>query len=136
MAAEKLYDNLDMTIKEALQYREHWFEGVVKCTVQETFITVLERIVKAEVHRIVVVNDENYVVGIISLSDILQFLTLRPIELFSKKLISREPIDENLDEELFNYTYNNNDYSSIKSSLKDKDIDLCFNPELQKIDEI
>lgn len=127
-----MYDNLDMTIKEALQYREQWFEGVVKCTVQERFITILERIVKAEVHRIVVVNDDNYVVGIISLSDILQFLTLRPIQLFNKKLIPREPISEDLDEELFNY--NNNDYSLIKNSLKD--IDLCYNTELQKIDEI
>ena len=136
LAAEKLYNNLDMTIKETLQYREHWFEGVVKCTLQETFITVLERIVKAEVHRIVVVNEEDFVVGIISLSDILQFLTLRPQSLFSKKLISREPIDEQLDEELFSYTYNNNDYSSIKSTLKEKDIDLCYNSELQKIDEI
>lgn len=130
-----MYQNLDMTIKETLQYREHWFEGVVKCTLQETFITVLERIVKAEVHRIVVVNEEDLVVGIISLSDILQFLTLRPQTLFSKKLIFREPIDEQLDEELFSYTYNNNDYSSIKSTLKEKEIDLCYK-ELQKIDEI
>jgi len=136
LAAEKLYDNLDMTVKEALQYREHWFEGVVKCTLQERFITILERIVKAEVHRIVVVNDDNYVVGIISLSDILQFLTLRPIQLFAKKLIPREPINEDLDEELFHNNYNNNDYSLIKNSLKDKEIDLCYNTELQKIDEI
>ena len=125
-----------MSIKEALQYREHWFEGVVKCTLQERFITVLERIVKAEVHRIVVVNDDNYVVGIISLSDLLKFLTLKPMQLFNKKLIPREPVDLNLEDELFNFTYNNNDYSLIKNQLKDKDIDLCFNTELQKIDEI
>ena len=38
----------------------------------------MERIVKAEVHRLVVVNDENKVVGVISLSDILNYLVLRP----------------------------------------------------------
>jgi CBS-domain-containing membrane protein len=35
-------------------------------------------IVKAEVHRLVVVNDENRAVGIISLSDILRHLVLEP----------------------------------------------------------
>ena len=38
----------------------------------------MERIVKAEVHRLVVVNDDNKVVGVISLSDILNYLVLRP----------------------------------------------------------
>lgn len=124
-----------MTIRDALQYREHWFEGVVKCTIKERFICVLERIVQKEVHRIVVVDEEDFVVGVVSLSDILQFLTLKPIDLFKRKLIPREPINDDLDEELFNYTYNNNDYSSIKNSFKDKEIDLCYT-ELQKIDEV
>ena len=38
----------------------------------------MERIVKAEVHRLVVVNEDNKVVGVISLSDILNYLVLRP----------------------------------------------------------
>ena len=38
----------------------------------------MESIVKAEVHRLVVVDDENKVCGVISLSDILSFLVLRP----------------------------------------------------------
>ena len=58
------------------------------------------------------------------------------MQLFNKKLIPREPVDLNLENELFNFTYNNNDYSLVKNQLKDKDIDLCFNTELQKIDEI
>ena len=33
---------------------------------------------KAEVHRLVVVNEDNKVVGVISLSDILNYLVLRP----------------------------------------------------------
>lgn len=42
-------------------------------------MAVMERIVKAEVHRLVVVNEEDHVVGIISLSDILSFLVLKPL---------------------------------------------------------
>lgn len=71
----------------------------------------------------------------VSLSDILQFLTLKPYELFNRKLIPREMPIEDLDEIDFNYTYNNNDYSSIKNTFKDKDLDLCYT-ELQKIDEV
>ena len=44
-----MYSNLEITIKMALEYREHWFEGVVKCTLEDSFISVLEKIVKAEV---------------------------------------------------------------------------------------
>ncbi len=38
----------------------------------------MDKIVKAEVHRLVVADDENRVVGIVSLSDILQYIILRP----------------------------------------------------------
>ena len=38
----------------------------------------MESIVKAEVHRLVVVDEEKKVCGVISLSDILSFLVLRP----------------------------------------------------------
>jgi len=38
----------------------------------------MEKIVKAEVHRLVVVDEGDRVVGIISLSDILQYLVMRP----------------------------------------------------------
>jgi len=37
----------------------------------------MERIVKKEVHRLVIVDDENRVTGIISLSDILTFIVLK-----------------------------------------------------------
>ncbi|XP_077556133.1 SNF4/AMP-activated protein kinase gamma subunit isoform X4 [Haemaphysalis longicornis] len=79
LAAEKTYNNLDITIKKALEHRDQYFEGVLKCTLDDTLMAVMERIVKAEVHRLVVVDDEDHVVGIISLSDILSFLVLKPL---------------------------------------------------------
>ncbi|XP_064463420.1 5'-AMP-activated protein kinase subunit gamma-1-like isoform X2 [Ornithodoros turicata] len=79
LAAEKTYNNLDITIKKALEHRDQYFEGVMKCTLNDTLLAVMERIVKAEVHRLVVVDEEDHVVGIISLSDILSYLVLKPM---------------------------------------------------------
>lgn len=78
LAAEKTYTNLDVTLKEANEHKTDWFEGVEKCLLDETLFTVMERIVRAEVHRLVVVDEEDHVLGVLSLSDILVYLVLRP----------------------------------------------------------
>ncbi|XP_050513951.1 5'-AMP-activated protein kinase subunit gamma-2 isoform X1 [Diabrotica virgifera virgifera] len=78
LAAEKTYNDLDVSLKKANEHRNEWFEGVYKCKLDETLYTIMEKIVKAEVHRLVVVDDENKVLGIISLSDLLLYLVLRP----------------------------------------------------------
>ncbi|KAG7272954.1 hypothetical protein CRUP_035786 [Coryphaenoides rupestris] len=70
LAAEKTYNNLDIT----------YFEGVMKCHRLETLETIVDRIVKAEVHRLVVVDERSSIEGIISLSDILQALVLSPAD--------------------------------------------------------
>lgn len=49
LAAEKTYSNLDVTLKEANQHRNEWFEGVHKCRQSDTLYEVMEKIVKAEV---------------------------------------------------------------------------------------
>ncbi|CAG7719191.1 unnamed protein product [Allacma fusca] len=78
LAAEKTYNNLDITLKQANEHRNEWFEGVHKCTLDDTLFVIMEKIVKAEVHRLVVVDEQDRVVGVISLSDILQYLVMRP----------------------------------------------------------
>uniref|UniRef100_A0A8C6TJ54 CBS domain-containing protein n=1 Tax=Neogobius melanostomus TaxID=47308 RepID=A0A8C6TJ54_9GOBI len=78
LAAEKTYNNLDLTVTQALKHRSQYFEGVLKCHRLETLETIVDRIVKAEVHRLVVVDEESKIVGIVSLSDILQALVLTP----------------------------------------------------------
>ncbi|KAM5205578.1 5'-AMP-activated protein kinase subunit gamma-2 isoform 2-T2 [Hipposideros larvatus] len=78
LAAEKTYNNLDITVTQALQHRSQYFEGVVKCSKLDILETIVDRIVRAEVHRLVVVNEADSIVGIISLSDILQALILTP----------------------------------------------------------
>ncbi|XP_059470970.1 5'-AMP-activated protein kinase subunit gamma-2 isoform X3 [Neocloeon triangulifer] len=78
LAAEKTYNNLDVSLQKANEHRNEWFEGVTKCKMDETLFAVMERIVRAEVHRLVIVDDEDRVIGVISLSDLLNYLVLRP----------------------------------------------------------
>ncbi|XP_011310528.1 5'-AMP-activated protein kinase subunit gamma-2 isoform X2 [Fopius arisanus] len=80
LAAEKTYNNLDVSLREANEHRNEWFEGVQSCKLDETLFTVMEKIVRAEVHRLVVVDEDEKAIGIISLSDLLFYLVLRPCE--------------------------------------------------------
>ncbi|XP_029581393.1 5'-AMP-activated protein kinase subunit gamma-1 isoform X2 [Salmo trutta] len=80
LAAEKTYNNLDVTVTQALRHRWQYFEGVMQCHKLDTLETIVDRIVKAEVHRLVVVDDRSAIEGIISLSDILQALVLSPAD--------------------------------------------------------
>ncbi|XP_018620918.1 5'-AMP-activated protein kinase subunit gamma-1 isoform X2 [Scleropages formosus] len=80
LAAQKNYNNLNMTMQEALRGRACCIEGVIKCYPHETLETIIDRIAKAEVHRLVMVDEEDVVRGIISLSDLLQALVLTPAE--------------------------------------------------------
>ncbi|XP_051542627.1 5'-AMP-activated protein kinase subunit gamma-2a isoform X2 [Myxocyprinus asiaticus] len=84
LAAEKTYNNLDISVTQALMHRSQYFEGVMKCNRFETLETIVDRIVKAEVHRLVVVDENGSIVGIVSLSDILQALVLNPAGLTRK----------------------------------------------------
>lgn len=80
LAAEKTYNNLDISVTQALKHRSQYFEGVMKCHKMETMETIVDRIVKAEVHRLVVVDERSSIEGIVSLSDILQALVLSPAD--------------------------------------------------------
>ncbi|XP_016097684.1 5'-AMP-activated protein kinase subunit gamma-1-like isoform X2 [Sinocyclocheilus grahami] len=85
LAAEKMYNNLDISVTQALMHRSQYFEGVMKCNRFETLETIVDRIVKAEVHRLVVVDEKGSIVGIVSLSDILQALVLNPAGMTRKE---------------------------------------------------
>uniref|UniRef100_A0A0B7B2T5 CBS domain-containing protein n=1 Tax=Arion vulgaris TaxID=1028688 RepID=A0A0B7B2T5_9EUPU len=81
LAADKSYNNLDITLGEALRSRHNGEQGenVATCHQWETLGSVMEKIVKAEVHRLVVVDEDNHVEGIVSLSDLLTYIVLRPM---------------------------------------------------------
>ncbi|XP_043931162.1 5'-AMP-activated protein kinase subunit gamma-3 isoform X2 [Protopterus annectens] len=78
LAAQKSYNNLDISVKEALQRRIYCVEGIISCYSHESLETIIDRAVKEQVHRLVLVDEDNHVKGIVSLSDILQALVLTP----------------------------------------------------------
>ncbi|KAL8565182.1 hypothetical protein ACOMHN_003969 [Nucella lapillus] len=81
LAAEKTYNNLDITVEQALRHRSggNNYEGVATCQEDDRMEDVIETIVKAEVHRLVAVDENRMVKGIVSLSDILNYIILRPM---------------------------------------------------------
>ncbi|XP_061225947.1 5'-AMP-activated protein kinase subunit gamma-3 [Neopsephotus bourkii] len=78
LAAQKTYNNLDISVREALQQRTVCLEGVLTCYPHETMEDIIDRITKEQVHRLVLVDENQYPRGIVSLSDILQALVLTP----------------------------------------------------------
>ncbi|XP_032073512.1 5'-AMP-activated protein kinase subunit gamma-3 [Thamnophis elegans] len=78
LAAQKSYNNLDISVGEALKQRSVCLEGVLTCHPHETLEDIIDRIVKEQVHRLVLVDKKNTPRGIVSLSDILQALVLTP----------------------------------------------------------
>ncbi|KAG8125294.1 hypothetical protein E2320_020637 [Naja naja] len=78
LAAQKSYNNLDISVAEALKQRSVCLEGVLTCHPYETLEVIIDRIAKEQVHRLVLVDKKNTPRGIVSLSDILQALVLTP----------------------------------------------------------
>ncbi|KAJ7345993.1 hypothetical protein JRQ81_001943, partial [Phrynocephalus forsythii] len=78
LAAQKSYNNLDISVGEALKQRSICLEGVLTCHSHETLEEIIDRIAKEQVHRLVLVDEKNAPRGIVSLSDILQALVLTP----------------------------------------------------------
>ncbi|GFN75385.1 5'-amp-activated protein kinase subunit gamma-2 [Plakobranchus ocellatus] len=81
LAADKSYNNLDITLGEAIRQRQgrDQVERVATCQMTDTVRSVMEKIVKAEVHRLVVIDECGAIEGIVSLSDLLNYIILRPI---------------------------------------------------------
>ncbi|XP_053327150.1 5'-AMP-activated protein kinase subunit gamma-3 [Spea bombifrons] len=78
LAAQKVYNNLDISVGDALRLRSLCLEGVLMCYPHETLEVVIDRIVREQVHRLVLVDEALRPRGIVSLSDILQALVLTP----------------------------------------------------------
>ncbi|KAK9500070.1 hypothetical protein O3M35_001408 [Rhynocoris fuscipes] len=50
LAAKKTYDKLDVSLKQVNEHRNEWFEGVHKCSMDDTLYSIIEKIVRAEVN--------------------------------------------------------------------------------------
>ncbi|OBS60577.1 hypothetical protein A6R68_08282, partial [Neotoma lepida] len=78
LAAQQTYNHLDMSVGEALRQRTLCLEGVLCCQPHESLGEVIDRIAREQVHRLVLVDETQHLLGVVSLSDILQALVLSP----------------------------------------------------------
>ncbi|KAK1766129.1 nuclear protein SNF4 [Phialemonium atrogriseum] len=70
------YDELAATVGEALSRRADDFGGIYTCGMEDRLDSIFDTIRKSRVHRLIVVDDESRLKGIISLSDILKYVLL------------------------------------------------------------
>lgn len=70
------YDELSATVGEALSKRAEDFAGIYSCNVDDRLDSIFDTVRKSRVHRLIVVDDDGRLRGIISLSDILKYVLL------------------------------------------------------------
>ena len=71
-----IYNDLSLSVGEALMRRSDDFEGVYTCTENDKLSTLLDTIRKSSVHRFFVVDQAGCLVGVLSLGDILKYILL------------------------------------------------------------
>jgi 5'-AMP-activated protein kinase, regulatory gamma subunit len=70
------YEELTTSVGDALLKRAEDFAGIYTCSEEDRLDSIFDTIRKSRVHRLVVIDDENRLRGMISLSDILKYVIL------------------------------------------------------------
>ncbi|KAL1966875.1 hypothetical protein VTN77DRAFT_3840 [Rasamsonia byssochlamydoides] len=71
-----VYDDLNLSVGEALKKRSPDFPGIYTCSINDGLDTIFDTIRKSRVHRLIVVDDHFRLIGVLTLSDILQYILL------------------------------------------------------------
>lgn len=71
-----VYDELESSVGDALSKRADDFPGIYTCTEEDRLDSIFDTVRKSRVHRLIVVDNENHLKGMISLSDILKYVLL------------------------------------------------------------
>lgn len=74
------YEELDNSVGEALCKRPDDSPGIYTCNEYDRLDSIFDTVRKSRVHRLIVVDDDNRLKGIISLSDILKYVLLYGLE--------------------------------------------------------
>jgi len=70
------YDELTTSVGEALSKRAEDFAGIYTCSEEDRLDSIFDTVRKSRVHRLVVIDDEYRLKGVISLSDIFKYVLL------------------------------------------------------------
>jgi len=68
------YSNLNWSVGRALALRNANHPGVYTCTLEDGLDTIFDTIRKSRVHRLTIVDENNVLKGVLSLSDILHYI--------------------------------------------------------------
>lgn len=68
------YENLNWTVGTALSARPTDFPGIYTCSLDDGLDTIFDTLRKSRVHRLLVVDDNSNLKGVLSLSDILTYI--------------------------------------------------------------
>uniref|UniRef100_A0A914VWD0 CBS domain-containing protein n=1 Tax=Plectus sambesii TaxID=2011161 RepID=A0A914VWD0_9BILA len=81
IAAENRFDDLDITVEQALEHRNSFktMERVVSVLETDTMLKTMSVLVESEVHRVCATDENGLLKGIVSLSDVIKFVVLRPV---------------------------------------------------------
>ncbi|KAH7042027.1 hypothetical protein B0J12DRAFT_675456 [Macrophomina phaseolina] len=71
-----VYDDLNLTVGEALLKRNDDFAGIYTCSMHDRLDTIFDTVRKSRVHRLVVIDENNRLKGVLTLSDILEYVLL------------------------------------------------------------
>ncbi|KAL3230088.1 5'-AMP-activated protein kinase subunit gamma [Nakaseomyces bracarensis] len=71
-----IYNDLSLSVGEALMRRSDEFEGVYTCTKNDKLSSILDNIRKSRIHRFFMVDEQGRLTGVLTLSDILRYILL------------------------------------------------------------
>ncbi|KAH7380374.1 hypothetical protein DE146DRAFT_671277 [Phaeosphaeria sp. MPI-PUGE-AT-0046c] len=71
-----VYDDLNLTVGDALLKRSEDFPGIFTCSLADNMSTIYDTIRKSRVHRFIVIDSENRLKGVLTLSDVLEHTLL------------------------------------------------------------
>jgi len=74
LVSSSAYNHLELTIREALTARPQSMPGVLTCKGEDSVLTVIEKLVGSEVSQLVVVDEGQRAVGVVTTTDLLHYL--------------------------------------------------------------
>ncbi|KAH7068080.1 hypothetical protein BKA63DRAFT_423790 [Paraphoma chrysanthemicola] len=75
-----VYDDLNLTVGDALLKRSDDFPGIFTCSLSDNMSTIYDTIRRSRVHRFIVIDSDNRLKGVLTLSDVLEHTLLEGLE--------------------------------------------------------
>lgn len=72
------YDDLQLSVGEALLKRSEDFPGIYTCTTEDRLDSIFDTLKSSRVHRFVIIDENNKLKGLLTLSDILEYVLSEP----------------------------------------------------------